>query len=290
MAENINLLADKVRLKKKIEQEIRLLEKQKHSIQSEINILQRRVEAQQREVDELERPSVASFVATITFSKKATLEKEKQDVAQVTAKRQAAQDRLTQTRAEISLLEKQLKELADCEQQYALRLKENTADAQHRLEYLQLQHSDIMALINAGRKVQKYAFNIDKSLAQAKGWSYADILVGGRRGYLFAYDKYDNLDDANLQIPALKQAVSDFKTHLKKAIIYIDFDFSVSNLLKSADIFLDSLFVDGAVHGIITGYQWEVQDFESWMTKLMSAFEQEIENIETQIKDIKTTL
>lgn len=30
MAENINLLADKVRLKKKIEQEIRLLEKQKH--------------------------------------------------------------------------------------------------------------------------------------------------------------------------------------------------------------------------------------------------------------------
>lgn len=288
MSEKITIIAEKIKRKKKIEEEIRTLEKQKHSIQAEINLLQLRLEEEEEQLQNLQKPSVDNFIAVITGTKNQMLEKEENDVAQAAENRRLAQQKLTDIRNQIALLEQQLKPLADCEEEYRQLLKDDSTPAQ-QLEYLNIQQSEILGTINAARKVMKHIDGINASLKEAKGWSWADMATGGILSFGTAIDKYDNLDNANLQIPRLKQAVADFKTHLEKVIIYIDFDFSINKLLMFADVFTDSLLSDSAVHRQISGFQWEVSDFEKWMSQLINVLENELDEIKDKKYQLQNT-
>jgi hypothetical protein len=119
----------------------------------------------------------------------------------------------------------------------------------------------------------KYICSIEASLSDAKFWSILDV-IGGRHGVWL--DKYDRLDDADIQITDLKTAVLDFKTHMQKVIIYIDYDFSISRLMMAADLMLDSLITDAVVNRKISQFQFEINDFKNWMEKLLAELEEEL--------------
>jgi len=272
--QDIDSLARKVKYKKELEEKVQTLEKQKNSLQTGAVQLQLNLEKELERLQRLDRPSLENLLIAITGSKKSERRFLQANVDRRREKRQAAQSEIEKTRRQIEMLNAEITTLADCEEQYTQLINTcQNLSPQQTEQYISIRNGEIYGALNAGRKIMKFIDSIENSLKDAKFWSLLDI-IGGR--YSVWQDKYDRLDDANVQVTDLKTAVRDFKAHMKKVIIYIDYDFSISRLLMAADLMLDSMWADAAVKRKISGFQFEVADFRRWMEKLLAELENEL--------------
>lgn len=247
--------------------------------------LERSKLAEQADVDRLEGGSLAAFFYGVIGKMDEKLTQERAEAYAARVKYDAAARELAAVEEDLDRKERELAQLAGCEERYenTLRRKQEALKAsgspaageilrlEQRLSGLESQEKEIREALSAGETALTTAEGILRSLDSADGWATWDLLGGGLIADLA---KHDHLDNAQAAVEQLQLQLRRFRTELVDVgEIQGDFHVSIDGFLRFADFFFDGLFADWAVKDQINQSQRQVEDTCQQLQQVLSRLE-----------------
>lgn len=247
--------------------------------------LERSKLTEQADVDRLEGHSLAAFFYGVIGKMDEKLTQERAEAYAARVKYDAAARELAAVEEDLDRKERELAQLAGCEERYqeALRHKQEALKAsrspaageilrlEQRLSGLESQEKETQEALSAGETALTTAEGILRSLDSADGWATWDLLGGGLIADLA---KHDHLDNAQAAVEQLQLQLRRFRTELVDVgDIQGDFHVSIDGFLRFADFFFDGLFADWAVKDQINQSRRQVEDTCQQLRQVLSRLE-----------------
>ena len=305
----LQMLQAQAALKTKLKSHLKDLHRQQKELHEKISLLNGQRIQEQSDVERLEGHSLSAFFYNVIGKMDEKLDKERQEAYAAAVKYDTAVRELEAVEGDIRRYEAELKPLQNCQEEYTKVLNEKTAvirasglpeaaqilQLEERSSYIDNQKKEIQEAISAGTRALDTTKAVLSALNKAKGWGTFDLIGGG---LVADAVKHGHLDEAQAQIQQLQIQLRRFKTELADITIHTDLQMNISEFLKFADFFFDSLFVDWMVLDKINQSQTQVlntrQQIEEVLFKLdgmMDAARQkqslEKEKLEKLILDLK---
>ncbi len=253
---------ERKRLKQKLEQDFRAVERELQEESARFASLSNQLEKERVDVEKLERTSLTTLFYSILGGREEQLEKERQELL-------VAQLSFQQTKHQVEYLERerdrlleQLDRLADIESEYEALLSDkerllrqsNQAVAgeliriSEQIAVLNAEIKEISEAIHAGKSVISGLDQTIEALESATSWGTWDLLGGG---IIATAIKHSRVDDARDTIHDVQTKMSQLTRELadvrKSSELHID----ITELESFADFFLDGLIFDWIVQAKI---------------------------------------
>jgi len=267
--EELKELQMQAAMKNRLETILKELRAQKSTLESRVEELSWQKEQEQLDVDRLERRSLANYFYQVIGKMDDKLSKEKQEAYEATVKYDAASYELQEIERELREKELEYGRIRRSNERYQEVLKEKQeavkmsecpeASEILRLEAqitsLEVQAKELGEAISAGQNAERIANEIMNSLSSAESWGTWDILGGG---IIADAVKHSHLDEAQVKVERLQEALRRFKTELADVEIIADMHVNIDGFLRFADYFFDGLFADWSVLNRISESQEQV--------------------------------
>ncbi|WMJ24331.1 hypothetical protein RBG61_06600 [Paludicola sp. MB14-C6] len=302
--EKISFFRRQVVQKKHNESKLKELYTQRETLNIKADALRKDKLDEQVDVDRLEGHSLTAFFYNVIGKREEKLDIEREEAYAASVKYDVVSRELSAVNEDIKFCEAELRELHECEQQYAQammdKLKaiksigtqaaEKILRAEERISYLEKQVKEIREALEAGQAALETSNSILSSLDSAEDWGALDLMGGG---LLSDMAKHSHLDEAQQQVEYLQVQLRRFKTELTDVTIHTDMQISIDGFLCFADYFFDGLLADWAVLNKINQSQTQVQNIQSQiehvishLTTLLSATDKSLENEKVVLNDL----
>lgn len=255
-------IVERKRLKKKLEQDLRAVEKEFRDKSSRLESLSIKLDKEKIDVEKLERTSLTALFYSVLGSREQQLEKERQELLSAQLLYQQTKHQVDFLEQEQNSLLQQLDKLKDVDSEYELLLSEkeqflrqsNQSVANELMEFSEQvanHNSEIKEIgeaIIAGKNVVLGLEQVIESLESAENWGTWDILGGG---LISTAIKHSRIDDARSGVHNVQTKMSQFKRELADVQKSIELKIDVGELATFADFFFDGLIIDWIVQSKI---------------------------------------
>ena len=286
-------LQQKVAQKKQLEAKLNDLREQKRELDRKVISLRVQHRTELEDVEKLEGRSLANYFYRFAGKLDDKLTEERRQAAAAKVKLDAAERELHGVDQDLTEIYEQLRQLRDCETQYAALLQEKRAalqasgtptgtailELEEQIATLKSQKREIREASSAGHSALATTDRILSELSDADSWNTWDMFGGG--GIITHMAKHGHLDDAQELVEVLQSQLRRFQTELADINIQSNMQINIEGFLRFADYFFDGLFADWAVGDRIHESQTSVTNvryrIESALNKL-SQIERQGEN------------
>lgn len=302
--DKLKVLYEMVCRKQHLEKVHAELTEQRSSLLDQVSKLKEASIKEQADVDKLEGGSLAAFFYNVIGKMDEKLTKEREEAYAAAVKYDTANKELQAVEADLEKNEKELDGLKGCEKQYEellLSKKEVMKNSGHwamekvfefeqRITYLNNQDKELEEAIAEGRRAADMAEGVLSSLKSAESWGTFDVLGGG---IIADALKYDELNNAQMQIENLQEQLRRFRTELVDVTLDSEMNVNIDSFLQFADWFWDNIFTDWAVLDKIHNSQNQVENtrcqIELVMQKLQGMKDEacaEREKVEAKLEEL----
>jgi hypothetical protein len=240
----------------KIESMLKQLESDRNVLESKEGELRAIMEKEELDAEKLENTSIVTIFYSLLGSLDERTQRERGEALAAKLKYGQAVRDLDYVKDQISELNSERLNYADCGKEYArifeikkdMLVKENSDTAANILEMeeglsvAEAQLKELQEANAAGKNVLASLDRVLDSLASASGWGTWDLFGGGLITDLV---KHSRIDDANSEVITAQRLLSQFKTELADISIYGDMiSIDQNSFLCFADFFFDGLIAD----------------------------------------------
>lgn len=296
--ETLGQLRQKIASKQELMEKLENLRAKRSSLNPQVQQLRADHQSEQADVDKLQGKNLTSIFLQTVGKLDDKLEKERREASDAKAKLYTAERELETLDSGIRQIEEQLKELSDCERDYAAALEarsnaEKSAGSsvgaeiikiEEQIDELERRKADISQTIQAGGKASSIADDVLTELDGAEEWSDRDI-IGFSGGIFGNMAKHEHLDEAQAQFELLLAQLEKFKTGLGEFAIPEDTQINVDSDLRFADRFIGGIFADLKVADHISQSQDTVEGIKNHIQKQLEDLNTKRGDIDRQLSD-----
>jgi hypothetical protein len=311
MYEQINkeleVLQQGIYRRQKIDSMLKSLWEQMNMQEKKQTQLEQELEKENLDVEKLSKMGLASMFHTILGSREKQLEKERQEALSAQLKYDDIKRQITDTKQQLSLLQKEEAGLRDCQRKYDElfmkkyeMLKQNDAgntkkivELENKISLFKANQREISEAISAGNSVMHSLDRTSESLDSAEGWGMWDLWGGG--GLITDMVKHGHIDDARSSASEVQMLLNRFRTELADVKVSSQITIDIDGFVKFADFFFDGLIADWVVQSRISESQESVGNVKEEVSSVLRKLSQmqgdnnkEIQVLENQLSRIIT--
>ena len=279
--------------KRKLEASAAELLRQRDTYAARAEELKQAMQEEQADVDRLEGWSLAAFFYNVIGKMDEKLTEEQKEAYAARVQYDDAARELAGVEEDLARCQAELDTLDDCENRYAVLLREKTQAVkaaggavaeqifalEERSAYLESQERELREASSAGQNALATADQILESLHSAENWGTWD-LVGG--GLIADLAKHSRLDDAQESVECLQSQLRTFRTELTDVTIRADFQVNIDGFLRVADYIFDGIFADWAVLDRINQAQAQVESTRAQISAVLDRLGQMTDQAERE--------
>jgi len=255
-------IAEQKRLKVKLEQDLRSVEKEFQEKSSKLESLRKQLDKEKVDVEKLERSSLTVLFYSVLGSREQQLEKERQEMLSAQLVYQQTKHQVDYLKQEQNNLSQQLSKLRNVDSEYLSVLSEKDrllrqsdqsiakelSEIDERVANQKSEMKELGEAIKAGKEVVSGLEHVIESLKNAESWGIWDLLGGG---LLSTAIKHSKIDEARNGIYIVQTKMSRFRRELADVEKTIDLTINIGELATFADYFFDDLIFDWIVQSKI---------------------------------------
>lgn len=245
----------KVCRRRKLSSMLEELVEQQKKLKLKLEEYQAVLEKENADVDQLERKSLSHLFYSMLGKLGERVEEERKEALAAALKYDQAAAELTQVEKRIKELKEELLQYTSCQNEYdslyarkrEMILTSHSEAGQRLLELssqlmdLKNNRKELEEAIAAGNEVMEHINRTMNSLESAEGWGTFDLIGGG---LLSDMAKHSHIDDAKAEAELIQAKLSGFRTELADVRISNGITFSMDEFGKFADFFFDGLIAD----------------------------------------------
>lgn len=251
---------------------------------------------EQSDVDRLEAGGIGTVIHKLTGRMEEKLDKERQEAKTASDEYHRAVARLEQLESDLNRTQKELEELANCQEQYVQLMldriqtlekqaKDPANEAQAETLRLQLQlerrrKSLREALLEAGAAARAAEKNLS-ALSSARDWARKDAVVDGWNRV--ERNKQDFLTEADAQAQLLLEEMTDLQAKLAQMGIDPEPHITIGAYLKAPTAYIVGVVSDFAQLDQINKAMKQVEDLQKQITKIGQKLQEALEQIESRL-------
>lgn len=272
------------RLKKKLEQDLKVVEGELQEKSVQLAALEVRLKKEKVDVEKLERTSLTALFYAVLGNREQQLETERQELLSAQLRYQQTKRQAEFLQQDQESLRERLHRLAGIESEYEQLLAEKEAllrQSNQTVASELLAFSDQTALLNsevgefteaieAGNQVVSGLGRVIQSLESAEGWGTWDLLGGG---LISTAVKHSRIDDARKDVYYVQARMSQFKRELADVQGGVELGIDIGEFTSFADFFFDGLIVDWIVQSKIGESLARARKARSVITRAVKALE-----------------
>lgn len=263
---------------------MRVVQREIIELKEEIRSLDEQVEKENHDVEALEEGGLVNFFLKLGGKYEERMTKEILEAKAATMKLAQKKEQLIELQRYLVELHTSAQQYKNCEAEYKrlyeekinqlldgdskekillMELYQKTEDATHNVK-------ELREAISAGKEVKRGLDKVLESLEKAKSWGTYDMLGGGTVSSMV---KHSHLDTARERVAEVQRQISRFHTELADVKLSADFTISTDGMIRFADIFFDSFFIDYSVQNRIRESIRNVENTSSKVSSILSKLE-----------------
>ena len=288
-------LRKKVDQKKRTQNVLNELKEHRTALTEELFLLEAKLNKELDDVERLEHISFESIFLKIIGKMDEELSLEKREAEVASLKYDMCNSELTAVKNEITELEGQLKDFADCEEQYEQLMKEKEklireSDSKHAHELLHLEEAianyeslkiELIEAIEKGEEVITSTDCLITEIDRAICPSY------NRNRIASNIDRHIHIEGSKVELEQIKIQMIKFKAELVDVNIRCDVQINIDGPLLVIDKLFSGLFTYEVVASVLMQVQKDTIEFKSDINKILSKMRGKLEDVDRAIIHIK---
>lgn len=288
-------LRKKVDQKKRIENNLIELKKQRTALTEELIQIESKLNKELDDVERLEQISFESVFLRIIGRMEDELSLEKKEAEIAALKYDMCNSELGAVKKSIAELEEQRKALGDCEEQYELLMKEKEklireSGSQYALELFHLEgviadyeylKKELREAIEKGEEVYSCAGTLMKEINRAL------YPIHSRNRVASNTYRHIHVEGSKAELDQIKIKLIKFKAELVDVNVRCDVQINIDGALLVFDRLFSGLFTDDAVFNILKQAHKDTLEFKENIGTVVSKMRNKLEDVERAIVHIK---
>ena len=301
MRDELALLGAQLTYKKRLEGMLQELKNQEDPLAKKVALLEARMIQERRDVDRLEGRSLSAFVYYAIGRKEAKLDAERREFYAARVKYDAAARELESIRQDIEATEEDLRDLRNCEAQYAqaLERKRSAIEAAglpesgsilvrgRELNQLRCQAQELEEAVEAGTQALQTLHAVSENLRDAEDWSTIDLWGAGKFADMA---KQETLDEVQRSIEQLQIHLQKFNKELSDVAIRADRQSNIDAMLHFAESFFENIFTDSDILGRVKQARQQMEQTRDQILGLLRQLQTQLELVRHRYQSGKAAL